>query len=259
MKLILSTLLIFLPFWVFSQNSIIGEYLHSSNTSSVKMLKSIVLYANQEKAKQVHLKPKLDKGFEYGASLEEDGGISIIEKPNDFNNVWYYKANTKDIVKSVTSPNTAYIVYDTNLDYNWEITNEVDTIGNYQVVKAMTNFRGREFTAWFAPSIPIGFGPWKLKGLPGLILKMYDQEQKFTWTIKKINIETNISEDILQPIIDESVKQMTYQAALKMSDKTYIEKQQRINSKLGGRKGNFRTVRHRKDELEKVYEWEKEN
>ena len=257
MKLISSTLLIFLPFWVFSQNSIIAEYLHSSSTSNVKMLKSIVLYANQEKAKQVHLKPKLDKGFEYGASLEDDGNISIIEKPGDFNNIWYYLATTKDIIKSVTSPNTDYIVYDTNLDYNWEITNKVDTIGNYQVVKATTSFRGRGFTAWFAPSIPIGFGPWKLKGLPGLILNMYDEEKNYTWRLVKLHFNEELTER-LELTIPKDAKEMTYQEALNMTNQENIEKHKRINSKLGVRGGSVKTIRHRERELERSFEWETE-
>jgi hypothetical protein len=37
--------------------------------------------------------------------------------------------------------------------------------------KATTNFRGRYWEAWYTEEIPIGQGPWKLCGLPGMILK----------------------------------------------------------------------------------------
>ena len=256
MKSILSHLLIILPFLTFSQNAIVAEYSHTSRTSNIEKSKSIVLYANNERAKQIHSKSQINDGNEYGASLNNDGSITIIEEPSDYNNVWFYKASTNDVIKSVKNPKSDFIVYDTGLDYNWEIKDEIDSIGNYQVVKALTNFRGRTFTAWFAPAIPISFGPWKLKGLPGLILKMYDQEQKYTWSVRKINLNAEFTEDALKPTISEDAEGMTYREGLELSDKLRNEKSRIRNTKLGGRGTSFKTVRHREQELEREFEWE---
>ena len=41
----------------------------------------------------------------------------------------------------------------------------------YECILAESNYHGRHWKAWFAPEIPMSFGPWKLHGLPGLILK----------------------------------------------------------------------------------------
>lgn len=41
----------------------------------------------------------------------------------------------------------------------------------YDCLMAETDYHGRHWKVWFAPEIPVGFGPWKLRGLPGLILK----------------------------------------------------------------------------------------
>lgn len=56
----------------------------------------------------------------------------------------------------------------------WEMTDETKEVLGYQCFKATADFRGRRWTAWFAPEIPIQDGPWKLCGLPGLILEAED-------------------------------------------------------------------------------------
>lgn len=61
----------------------------------------------------------------------------------------------------------------------WEIENETLEIAGYNCQKARCYFRGRNYTAWFTLDIPMDHGPWKFGGLPGLILKVYDDNQKF--------------------------------------------------------------------------------
>ncbi|MFO7745287.1 MAG: GLPGLI family protein [Psychroflexus sp.] len=259
MKSILSIYLIIYPIFIFSQNTIIAEYLHTSESSLAKKNKTILVFANQEKAKQVHFKSELNQDYNYGASMNKDGILEVIEKPNEFANTWFYEASSKDIIKSLENANQKFVVYDSGLGYDWKITDKIDNIGGYQVVKAITNFRGRTFTAWFAPSIPIGFGPWKLKGLPGLILKMHDEERKYVWSLTKLSLNEEFPKGSLELNIPKDAKKMTYQEALEMSNQAYDEQQRRRSSKLGVRGGNIKTVRHRDRELERSYEWEKEN
>lgn len=56
----------------------------------------------------------------------------------------------------------------------WEITDESKYIIGFQCFKANADYRGRRWTVWFTPEIPIQDGPWKLCGLPGLILEAED-------------------------------------------------------------------------------------
>jgi len=54
----------------------------------------------------------------------------------------------------------------------WAINmDSVMTILGMECHKATTKFRGRVWEVWFTEEIPISLGPWKLGGLPGLILK----------------------------------------------------------------------------------------
>lgn len=63
----------------------------------------------------------------------------------------------------------------------WDILPGDTLIHDYPCQKAQTSFRGRTWTVWFTPSIPASEGPWKLHGLPGLILKAQDRTGDFSF------------------------------------------------------------------------------
>lgn len=56
-------------------------------------------------------------------------------------------------------------------EIQWEISDSTKTVLGYDCVMATANYHGRDWTVWFAPDIPLQEGPWKLTGLPGLILE----------------------------------------------------------------------------------------
>ena len=62
----------------------------------------------------------------------------------------------------------------------WDIiADSTKQILNYDCQMARCKFKGRTWTAWFAADIPLDNGPWKLCGLPGLILRAYDAKQQY--------------------------------------------------------------------------------
>ena len=91
----------------------------------------------------------------------------------------------KETVTDIGSALKGNYVYEEELPApNWTIINERQTILSYNCQKAVTRFQGREYIAWFAPDIPIPNGPWKLGGLPGLILKLSDSKDNFVFECK---------------------------------------------------------------------------
>ncbi len=56
----------------------------------------------------------------------------------------------------------------------WEVGDSVKNVLGYECIIAETDYHGRHWTVWFTPEIPIQDGPWKLCGLPGLILEAYE-------------------------------------------------------------------------------------
>lgn len=77
----------------------------------------------------------------------------------------------------------------------WELLPDTATILTYTCYKATCRFRGRDYEAWYTPEIPRSEGPWKLQGLPGLILKASDSQQHYTFVctgIEKVRGEETI-------------------------------------------------------------------
>lgn len=56
-------------------------------------------------------------------------------------------------------------------DFGWELTDSVKTILGYECKGARCSFRGRDWMVYYAEDIPVMEGPWKLCGLPGLIME----------------------------------------------------------------------------------------
>ncbi|WP_299178076.1 GLPGLI family protein [uncultured Chryseobacterium sp.] len=66
----------------------------------------------------------------------------------------------------------------------WNISSEKAKIGAYDTQKATTSFGGRNWTAWFTTELPFQDGPYKFKGLPGLIVKVEDDAKNYSWELK---------------------------------------------------------------------------
>lgn len=62
----------------------------------------------------------------------------------------------------------------------WNIEEDTATIISYRCRKATARYRGLQWTVYFTEEIPIAEGPWKLHGLPGLILRA-DADGRFSF------------------------------------------------------------------------------
>jgi len=73
----------------------------------------------------------------------------------------------------------------------WKLHDDTLTICGYLCQKATCRFRGSDFVAWFALEIPLSNGPWKFGGLPGLILKVNDNDNYYIFECIKIEFHTS--------------------------------------------------------------------
>lgn len=116
------------------------------------------------------------------------------------------KAGTfKDLSKTIKQPKFAHVItktypsmdvsyadyilqdkvsYKDEKPFDWKVSSDKAKIGEYNTQKATTSFGGRNWIAWFTTEVPFQDGPYKFKGLPGLIVKVEDDAKNYSWELK---------------------------------------------------------------------------
>ncbi|MBV8325364.1 GLPGLI family protein [Chryseobacterium sp.] len=130
----------------------------------------------------------LNKKFGMSSDYTDMSGQVVKRKINSFDNENYI--NIKQ----------GYYIFKTTDKINWTISDETKKLGPYTLQKAGTRFGGRNWTAWFCKDIPFNEGPFKLRGLPGLIFELSDARKNFIYNLIKHQKlpETYSTDDFLE-------------------------------------------------------------
>ncbi len=88
----------------------------------------------------------------------------------------------------------------------WNITDETEEVLGYNCRKATTHYRGRDYEAWYTEELPLGFGPYMFRGLPGLIFKIHDVEHDYEFSL--VGFE-KLSQPFVLTIDDYKVEMMS--------------------------------------------------
>lgn len=97
----------------------------------------------------------------------------------------------------------------------WNLQKDKKTIVGYECQKAVGNFGGRTYEVWFAAALPYTMGPWKLGGLPGLILEAKDSKNEVIFIAMEITKNTDLEELV--------IPYLTTNNAIKVKEKEYKE------------------------------------
>lgn len=127
-----------------------------------------------------------------GASTE-----TMIQHAHQYHSMWseqtykHYPDGRVTTLDAVAGDISRLRCEETEEKPQWTLTPDTLTLLGYRCTRATTSFKGRQWSAWFTPDIPVSEGPWKLYGLPGLILKAQDAEGHYRFTANGIEQSRN--------------------------------------------------------------------
>lgn len=162
--------------------------------------------------------------------------------------------NTKGVLTFDYLGRSIVLVTDVYPEQVWNITDETKSIAGYECIKATTNYRGREWAAWFAPELPVPYGPWKLRGLPGLIFEAQSTDGKYIMQATKIEwVSSDVFEkDFRQFRETQNSEPITYQQFL-ANQKEFFEN---LDKQMTSKGTISKTIEAPRSGYELKYEWE---
>lgn len=95
---------------------------------------------------------------------------------------YYQFPNEKKLIRADWIPMTTFIITDALPAIDWHIMKDTASFGGLHCQKATAHVKGRDYTVWFCPDLPLHIGPWKLNGLPGVIVEAYDAKNEVRFT-----------------------------------------------------------------------------
>jgi GLPGLI family protein len=187
--------------------------------------------------------------------------ITVVNLKFDAKESTYTNLKTRKIISQALVFTKAYVVEEDLARIQWQIFNEFQKVGKYNCQKAVGDFRGRTYEVWFTSEIPLNFGPWKLNGLPGLVLKVTESKGKILFDAVKIVInDSSQKNEIIQNIQIPAIgKKITLKEFVPLKDneadellKLILSKEDRTNPS-----GIIKVEKAGRDfRYEVIYEWE---
>lgn len=172
---------------------IIYQYTFKPNKNdSTKISEQTVLFCNDKDFYFTSV-----KNYQQGYTIDNGGGAQLVAQTFSgsykMSSVTHYVFAQDKTYTTLERANNRSFSYEGKPDLKWEIFPDTMNIKGYSCQKAALLYGGRKWTAWFAADIPLSMGPYKFIGLPGLILKVADDQSQFSWELASFNkVKTSI-------------------------------------------------------------------
>ncbi|UUV20986.1 GLPGLI family protein [Paenimyroides aestuarii] len=235
----------------FSQKLVTIDYTSYYDFNFPKKIPSQLIYNNDESIFIEYI----SKSEDWDSQNVTDSilGISLAGFDNVYNSPitsenFFYRINTQPqtvMFNEIYKGQNAWIK-DEFEKIEWKITTKTKNIANLKCYKAIANFRGNVWNAWFSYDLPGSFGPWKLSGLPGTILQASTSNKKIQFIANKISYS---NEPItITPVVKNDLVKF----------KDFIEYKYNLTPNTDFSRGELPQNILFRDPLEPNYEWEEQ-
>ena len=129
--------------------------------------------------------------------------------------IWVGLPNGQTTIREFIFPHE-YEGYEPTPDIIWTLSEDTITISGYLCQQATATFRGVEWQVYYTEEVPSSAGPWRLRGLPGLIVKA--ESEAHTFCLAVLRRETS---PITAPEQNPDVHRMKYAKLLKHKNEIY--------------------------------------
>jgi len=123
-------------------------------------------------------KTQFKKAFAEVVAASPDGHPMINRRGVGTNVEYYQYPNEQKLLTKDQLMANIYVIEGPMPAIEWKTTGDTATFGGLRCQKAKGQFKGRDYTAWFCPDLPVHTGPWKLNGLPGVIVDARDAKNE---------------------------------------------------------------------------------
>lgn len=159
-------------------------------------------------------------------------GGNYDDIPRRDGSMYVIRSTESNIMKVYDSAGTEQYVMEEPLEnIEWTLVEDsTKNIIGFDCTMAMADYHGRKWTAWFTPEIPVQAGPWKLAGLPGLILEADADNGVYSFVATGIQ---NTRRPIVPVYLAERYERITRKDFLK-SKRSFLDNPLgQINAKYG--------------------------
>ena len=172
-----------------------------------------------------------------------DAAMEFQEAMLHMPTVWTGYPNGQTTVREFIFPHD-FEGSDLTPEIAWTLTDDTVTVGGYLCQTATCKFRGVAWTVCYTEEIPSSAGPWRLRGLPGLIIKA--ESEAHTFCLAELRQEHS---PITAPEQRPDVQRMAYAKLLKHRNEIYGNRQYAKNPTyyvpdLGGSINNMDVLNH---------------